>query len=189
VFYGEVLKDELVDDGTFIRYTIKVERTFKGTTSPVEIITSENTSTRWVAEAGERRVVFAMGSKVWGACSPIDEPRRAQETIREILALKKTKRATVEGEVAYEAGRNEVPAKGERIVVKGPGGTFKAVTDRNGRFSMSVPAGRYRLVPPAQFEPSVPYSRRDIGGFDLAPGQCAQFQLTPRAIISPAAPR
>jgi carboxypeptidase family protein len=184
VFYGKVVKaTPLRHDGKEAsgedsiethRYTIEVEQALKGKVEAVETVDTENASNRWIADVGEARVVFARNGRTWGLCSPIDEARHASQTIREIRALPKARQGTIEGMVV---GPNGSPAAGVKVVVAGAGRSYDAITDKGGTFSVAVKPGRYRMASPG-LEPTVPYGRQDVAEFEVAPGQCAQFQLS-----------
>jgi hypothetical protein len=195
VFYGRVARiEEVIDakDPQWIRahrFTIEVEKPLKGSVKAVEVVESENSSGRWIADVGQKRVVFASkGNRVWGLCSSIDEPGDdAVRTIGAIEALGKARLSTVEGEVVNA----ERPA-GHMLVVTGNGRSYSGMTDSRGAFRIVVPPGKYQLRAAGLF-PFTPYSRDDLAGFSVVPGQCAQFQFSQAnpdfEIIRPAAPR
>jgi len=179
VFLGKVVGKREVpaarDDVDDIEFTIEVERTFKGKPDRIEKVYTENASARWAAEIGERRLVFAVKSRVWNSSGPIDDPRRVSESIRAIRALSHAKDATIEGEVLRGSGPGS-PAKGVKVVVMGDRGLREALTDRKGAFSLRLEPGRYRIESNS-LSPTV-YSRQDAEGFKLQRGQCAQFQFS-----------
>lgn len=187
VFYGKVIritpigfdgkrpsKDDFIEKH---RYTIKVERRLKGKVAAIENVETENTSTRWYSELGEHRVLFVNEGRVWGLCSSIDEAKRAKETIGKIEALRNARNATIEGEVIAGFGADWRPATGRRVSVSGSGRSYEATTDGRGLFTITVEPGHYRIESQDLY-PTDPYSRDDVGGFDLVRGQCAQFQLS-----------
>ncbi len=187
VFYGTVAKvTPLRDDGkdasgedpvAMLRYTIDVKQALKGEVKLVETVDTENSSSRWFAGVGERRIVFARHGEAWGLCSPIDEAAHGEQTMRAIQAIAKASKATVEGEVIAGSGPGSPPASGVKVVIVGAGRSYEATTDKRGAFSVAVEPGRYRIASPG-LEPTIPYSRADVGGFQVARGQCAQFQLS-----------
>jgi predicted amidohydrolase len=96
----------------------------------------------------------------------------------EIRALRNAKGATIEGGVTQETSAGPTAAGGVSVTVLGPDGSQASTTDQRGMFEVPVKAGRYRFAP-GDLIPT-DYSRKDVQGFDLAPGQCAQFQLSTR---------
>ncbi len=189
VFFGQVIEiTPLREDGTKpgdddvyekIRFVIKVERALKGTLAAIESVETGNDTGRWIADVGDRRVVFAHQGQVGGLCSPIDEAEHAEETLRAIRRLKAAPGpTTIEGEVTAGGGGRAPgfsPAAGRVVKVTGLNRSYRAMTDRRGRFSIAVAPGHYRFESP-DLSTTV-YGRLDADDFDLAPGQCAQFQL------------
>jgi hypothetical protein len=186
VFYGKVIKitpigfdgkrpgkDDAIEKH---RYTIKVEQRFKGKVAAIENVETQNTTTRWYSKQGEHRVLFVNDRRVWGLCSPIDEAQHAKETMRTIRAQQNARTATIEGEV-YAGFGPDHPVRGNRVSVTGSGRSYEATTDGRGIFSIAVEPGHYRIES-QDLHPIEPYSRNDVGGFDLVRGQCAQFQFS-----------
>jgi|KBSMisStaDraftv2_1062788.scaffolds.fasta_scaffold40748_1 hypothetical protein len=187
VFYGKVVKiTPLREDGKeasgddFIdanRYTVQVQQALKGSVKPVETVDTENASARWVADVGERRVVFVRDGQTWDSCSSIDDPRQVKATIDAIRALANSRNATIEGEVvAGYGGPSPTPVRGVKVVMAGRHRAYTALTDKRGAFSVAVEPGLYRITSPGL--KATDYSRQDMGSFEVVPGQCAQLQLS-----------
>jgi hypothetical protein len=184
VFVGRVTAIEplrkdrsLARDGEEVyhhRFTIAVEEAFKGRVGKIERVVTGNDSGRWIADQGERRVVFAYHGRVGGLCSDIDEAAHVDATIKELRDIGHWRTAIVEGRVG---GLEGPPVAGHEIGVVGGAFRQQVTTDADGFFEVHVPPGRYRVVTKGAL-PLTPYSRDDVGGFRLRAGECAQFQLT-----------
>ena len=134
---------------------------------------TENTSSRWWAEVGERRVVFARAGEVHSLCSPIDDAKNAERTMREIRTVARSP-SSIEGTV-IDANSAAVSGRGFEVVDSM--GKRRAVrTDRHGRFRIAVPPGRYSLDLKG-LQSDWPEARGDVDQFTVSRGECAQFQL------------
>ena len=111
----------------------------------------------------------------WGWCSPIDEADHARETIQAIRALSE-ETATIEGEIVDGFGPGAPPVARSKVAFVGTTRSYETTGDARGSFSLVVEPGHYQMES-EHLRPTIPYSREDTGGFDLEPGQCAQFQL------------
>jgi hypothetical protein len=179
VFVGKVTKKldiDRVKDGGEIVYTLAVERSLKGKSQKVEEVRSGPASGRWEARIGERHVVFVHQGRVGEACSELDNPRYTDRTLRQLQAMRRAVDSRIEGEVSRErGGRSSVPGVEVRAVAE-DGRAYMDVSDANGRFIMQVPPGRYALSSTSPLRASE-LARRDVDGFDVAAGECAQFSI------------
>lgn len=179
VFVGKLLAQRYVgQDSGEIEYVFRRQRTLRGKVPATLRLRTGNDSGRWAGDTGKMYVLFARDGLIGGSCSDLDEPSRVRQTVEAIERLASATSASIEGEMALGGGgRDFHPAAGMEITFAGTGGTFRATTDADGAFNLSVPAGEYGLVTPGW--QSSDYNRRDIRRFRVQRGECVQLQLVP----------
>ncbi len=155
VFVGTVVSKRTVPyEGDFLDgwiYRLRVHRLFRGPTGNFVEVFTENSSARFPLDVGQRYLLFAErygGRFVIDSCGNSGLLSQAGETIRQIEELEK---ATAGGEIAgrilagYGEGYLERPIEGVRVTARGEQKTYATVTDREGRFRIVVPPGKYTV--------------------------------------------
>ena len=156
------------------RFEVEVSRVLKGAPAATKVVTTEGSRGRWNAAVGETRVVFARGGIVGSWSDPVDRPANVRSTMRAIDSLPEATLSLVEVDVV-----NIKPLPGHRFdLYGGEEGRRTAFSDDNGYFLFRVQPGKYRLEVKGLI-PLVAFSRDDMEGFELKPGQCAQFRFSP----------
>jgi len=156
------------------RFEVEVSRVLKGAPAATKVVTTEGSRGRWNAAVGETRVVFARGGIVGSWSDPVDHPANVRSTMRAIDSLPEATLSLVEVDVV-----NIKPLPGHRFdLYGGEEGRRTAFSDDNGYFLFRVQPGKYRLEVKGLI-PLVAFSRDDMEGFELKPGQCAQFRFSP----------
>ena len=155
------------------QFELEVTRVLKGAPAPTKTVTTD-TRGRWGAAVGETRVVFAMGGTVGSWSDPVDHPSNVRSTLREIESLPDATLSLVEIDVV-----NIKPLPGHRFdLYGGPEVRRRGYSDDNGYYLFRVQPGKYRLDVKGLI-PLAVVSRDDMEGFELKPGQCAQFRFSP----------
>jgi Carboxypeptidase regulatory-like domain len=166
----------------WIRYTLRVEKTFKGRPQALRVLYTENDSGRLWLTVGKSYVVFGYrsqkGLEIGCDEQPLSNPAKTSAVSQEIdrLLASKPTHSTIEG--AIVASNFISPLPGVSVTAIGAGHTFRTASDSKGQFSMRVPPGRYRIeVDPGVAQQTI-YSRIyvDPQSIELAAGQCAQLQ-------------
>lgn len=180
VVHGKVLSVQRNAD--WIHYKISVEKTFKGRKLSTRYFDTGNDSGRLSLDVGLQYVLFAYrnNDRLEIGCDEelLSEPSKVAVVSAEIERLQASKQtfATIEGEVL--AADYSSPLPGVSVVATGVNGVHKAVSNSNGRFSMRVPPGLYRVhVAPNDIEQTI-YSEiyTNPESVHLVAGQCAQLQ-------------
>jgi hypothetical protein len=185
VFVGKVSKQEYVsdpkleNDSDWIRYTVKVTDIYRGHAKSVEQVLTGNDSGRWSGDVGKTYVFFLSDGKTGSTCGPLDKPEYVQQIARDIEAIRNASSSTIEGQVFSRSGPrgggNGIPVAGAQLKAIGSGKEYVTVTDKEGKFRISLPPEKYKLNAPAM-NPS-DYSHGDVQEINLEKGQCAQFEL------------
>jgi hypothetical protein len=180
VVSGTVLSEQS-DDG-WIRYRVRVQRTFKGRPASVRAFYTAKDSRRLSLDVGREYVLFATrsGERLLIGC---DEQSLSTDKIAliaagiEWLRASKSTVATIEGQIV-SGSDPAAPLPGVAVTATGSGGEYETVSSSEGLFSVRVPPGHYRVdVDPRiarQASSNVGYT--DPASIQLAPGQCAQLQ-------------
>ena len=156
------------------RFEVEVSRVLKGAPSATKVVTAENSRGRWNAAVGETRVVFARGGAVGTWSDPLDQPANLRSTLRAIDSLPDATLSLVEIDVV-----NIKPLPGHRFdLYGGEEGRRTGYSDDKGYHLFRVQPGKYRLEVKGLI-PLAAFSRDDMEGFELKPGQCAQFRFSP----------
>jgi hypothetical protein len=165
-----------VTDAQAGRFTVEVSRVLKGEPAATKVVTSDSSRGHWNASVGETRVVFARGGTVGGWSDPVDQPANVRSTLRAIDSLPDATLSLVEVDVV-----NIKPLPGHRFdLYGGPEGRRTGYSDDAGYFLFRVQPGKYRLDVKGLI-PLTAFSLDDMEGFELKPGQCAQFRFSPAA--------
>ncbi len=185
VFTGKILSQKYVSDPAqdndydWIEYSVQVMKEFRGHTSSTSDVRTANASARWIGDVGKTYVFFLNKGKTYSTCGALDEPQYVHDVVREIDTLKRSSTSTIEGQVFSRSGPwgggNGIPVAGAQLKAIGGGKEYVAATDKEGKFSISVPPGKYKLTA-SGMKPS-DYSRQNIQEIKLEKGQCAQFEL------------
>ena len=180
VVTGKVLTEQ--SDPDWIRYKVRVERTFKGSGLSVGTFYTAKDSRRLSLKVGREYVLFATraNDRLVIGC---DEHSLSEDNIAVISAgieyLRRSKAtvATIEGQIV-SASNLASPLAGVSVIATGSGGVYKMVSGSDGLFSVRVPPGQYRVdVDPIAAQQTI-YNARYTNpkSIHLAPGQCAQLQ-------------
>jgi hypothetical protein len=189
VFIGTVIstRDEpargRVDNDGWI-YTLMVERRFRGASSKTIEVYTENASARFPLDNGKRYLLFAFRSQgrlqIIG-CGNSALIASAQSSIRTLETLKIPTDAVIEGRISFSGIPDTgVHTSGIVIIVRGDGGTFKAVSDSDGWFHLNVPPGKYSAKPQSIHGMTVtPYdlSYNNPDHFVARRGHCSGLQF------------
>jgi hypothetical protein len=185
IFTGKVLSQKYVsdpaqeNDNDWIEYRVQVINEHRGHASSITIVRTANASARWVGDVGKTYVFFLNRGEAYSTCGPLDEPEYVHNVVREIDTLKRASSSTIEGQVFSRSGPwgggNGIPVVGAKLKAIGGGNEYVAVTDKEGKFSISVPPEKYKLNT-SGMNPS-DYSRQNVQEIKLEKGQCAQFEL------------
>jgi hypothetical protein len=151
VFTGTVLSVREWPDANDIGgwfYQVKVERVFRGAPRRQVEVFTENTSGRFPLEKNHEYLLFADRNANrfeidnCGNSALLSEATDSLERLNNLLAGKQP--TEIAGWVVGET--DGVDLSGVRVTPKGRSRTFLATTDKNGRFQITVPPGRYRVV-------------------------------------------
>lgn len=182
VLRGVVLSEQRGSE--WIRYRIKVEKTFKGKATHLRSFYTGNDSGRIELDVGTEYVLFAnrYQDRFTIGCDEdsLSDPATiaaVSEEIARLQATKPTTPATIEGQVVA-AGDFDLPMPGVVVTVIGANAIHKVVSNREGLFSLQVPPGHYRVdVDPAVAEQTIyNLGYTNPKSINLVPGQCAQLQ-------------
>jgi Carboxypeptidase regulatory-like domain len=103
---------------------------------------------------GEKVLLFASDSddpkltsefnsrfEIFNDCGNSALASKAQAAIRQLRTMKIPEDAQIEGQIfPYDTG---APVSGVRVVIRGSGKSFQAISDRDGWFHVEVPPGDY----------------------------------------------
>jgi hypothetical protein len=180
VVSGKVLAERRAPD--WIRYSVNVERSFKGKPLSARTFYTRNDSDRLSLDVGKEYVLFATRSndRLLIGCN---EQSLSKDNIAIMsagigwLRASKSTVATIEGQIV-SASNFSSPLPGVSVIATGKSGAYRMVSNSEGLFSVRVPPGQYRVdVDPtiaAQTIYNVGYTHPK--SINLAPGQCAQLQ-------------
>jgi hypothetical protein len=185
IFTGKILKMEYIsdpnqdNDNDWIEYTAKVKKTFRGYTRSITKFRTPNTTARWIGDVGKSYVIFLRKRGATSTCGPLDESEYVHKVDKEIDILKNASSSKIEGQVISKSGpwggSYGIPVKDVQLKAVGKNKEFITSTDKDGKFTIVLPSGKYKLLAP-EMQPSA-YSRSNLQEINLQNGQCAQFQL------------
>lgn len=154
VFTGTVIstRDEPArgtrpDDNDGWIYTLTVQRRFRGSFSNTIEVYTENASARYPLDNGKQYLLVAFryrGRLQILGCGNSALLSDAKKSIELLEKIKIPEDAVIEGRISF-SGMPDTGAHtaGILIVIKGDGGTFRAITDSDGWFHLHVPPGKY----------------------------------------------
>jgi hypothetical protein len=169
-------------------YTLRIDRVFRGTAGQTVRIYEGNDSGRasfdW--KVGRKYVLFLSDSfgkpkeKVFelDGCGNSGPSAHANSVLREIDQMNDQRRtAHITGLVSAFSLDGAMP--NIEMVARGGGASYKGWTNRQGRFTIRVPAGDYAVIPVnRQFSFEVSESSyEDPLHLTMQPGSCAQVQF------------
>jgi hypothetical protein len=180
VVSGKVLSEQ--SDPDWIRYKIRVGRTFKGEQLSVRTFYTAKESGRLSLDVGREYVLFATRSndRLLIGCNEQSLSRDNIAVISagiQFLRASKSTVATIEGQIV-SASNFGSPLSGVSVIATGSGGVYRMVSTSEGLFSARVPPGQYRV----DVDPSVAQQTIFNVGYTnpksihLAAGQCVQLQ-------------
>jgi hypothetical protein len=128
-------------------YTLEVERLFRGPSTPTIEVYTENASARMPLDTEKRYLLFA--SRYHGrleivGCGNSALVSDAKKSIEALEKIKIPEDAVIEGRISFSGIPDTGPhTPGIVIIVRGNGGTFRAVSNAEGWFHLHVPPGKY----------------------------------------------
>jgi hypothetical protein len=128
-------------------YTLTVQRRFRGAPSNTIEVYTENASARFPLDNGKQYLLFAFRSQgrlqIFG-CGNSALLSDAKKSVEIIEKIKIPEDALIEGRISF-SGMPDTGAHtpGIVIIIRGDGGTFRAVSDSDGWFHLHVPPGKY----------------------------------------------
>ena len=157
VFVGTVIstRDEPApstrpDDNDGWIYTLTVQRRFRGAFSNTIEVYTENASARFPLDNGKQYLLFAFryrGRLQIVGCGNSALFSGARKSIEVLEKIKIPEDAEIEGRISFSGMPDTgAHAAGIVIIIKGDGGTFRAVTDSDGWFHLHVPPGKYSAI-------------------------------------------
>jgi hypothetical protein len=174
-------------------YTLRANRVFRGTIPQTFKVYEGNDSGRasfdW--NIGTSYMLFLFnapvllnapeGEKAWSleGCGNSTPAAKADSVLRQIATIKRGQKAAfVSGVVSGES--LSAPLAHVHLMIRGDLKTFKAATDRSGRFQIEVPPGNYSVEPIDPPIPLEPYflTYEDPGHLTVHPSGCVQVQFT-----------
>jgi hypothetical protein len=184
VFTGTVLSVRELPDADAIGgwfYRVNVERVFRGTPSRQVEVFTENSSGRFPLEKNHEYLLFADRNANrfeidnCGNSALVSEATDSLERLNSLLSGKQP--TEIVGWVVGETAG--IDLSGVRVTLKGRSRTFPATTDKNGRFQMVVPPGRYSVVVDTKqyYLNNGDLFWYDADHFLLHRGECAVVQL------------
>jgi hypothetical protein len=188
VFVGKVISARAISprgkqlDGWL--YDLSTQELFRGSRTQVIKVFTENSSGSFPLDVGKQYLIFADeldGRLTITNCGNSALLSNAQDAIRELRSLEISEDAAIEGRISFsgipDSGTHE---PGIEVVVRSDTGTFRATSDRNGRFRLHVPPGKYsaeaqqtarwNIVP---FDLSFDHPNH----FDARKGHCSALQF------------
>ena len=169
-------------------YTLRVDRVFRGEAEHTLRVYEGNDSGRasfdW--KVGRQYVLFLFDSRekpservlALDGCGNSGPLRHAGSVLREIQQMNSNSQsASITGVVSVSTLSAPIPDV--EVLARGSDRTYKATTDRKGRFRIEVPSGTYTVEPvqpPLTFEASE-LSYEDPSHLAMQPGSCAQVQF------------
>jgi hypothetical protein len=148
VFTGSVLsqsyKDGKGESGWY--YRVRVTKVLKGPIRREFTVYTEDASNRLPLEEGREYLLFAdqrNGRLEIDNCGNSALLSDASQSLQQIKRIATAKDAEIVGWLAPET--NGVDLSGIHVVIRGGERTYRAVTDKDGRFRISVPFGTYKV--------------------------------------------
>jgi hypothetical protein len=183
VFLGTVLSQRHSDNDLYIRFTVRVTRTLRGSVGAAADVYTPNDSARLPWDSGKKYVVFARlehGRLVSANdCGPLSDSAKVAETIRQIEDLRGETASSIEGEVrSAELDGPGIPNVAVRV--QSGGKTYETKSDSRGIFRIRVPPGHYEVIIEPNLRTSDYNGYYNLHDINLVRGQCAQLQLVPR---------
>ncbi len=182
VFVGTVVSQRTVPPGGDFydgwSYRLRVHRMFRGPGRRIIDVFTENSSARFPLEVGREYLLFARksnGRLEIDCCGNSGQLSEVKDKIREIEQLAKASSGAILGRVAYQGLGTGVDKI--RVVARGAGKTYTAVTDRDGWFRMTVRPGRYSVLVKSPDVSAYDLSYDDPSDFVVPRGGCAQLQF------------
>lgn len=128
-------------------YTLTVQRIFRGPSSKTIEVYTENASGRFPLDIGKQYLLFAWryhGQLTITNCGNSALASDAIDSIRKLENMKISGDAFIEGRIWLSDDADPSDhVTGIVIVIRGAGGTFKAISDADGLFRVHVPPGTY----------------------------------------------
>jgi hypothetical protein len=191
VFVGTVIsardepsmrKGDVAPEGWIYRLT--VQRLFRGPNSKIIEVYTENASARFPLEVGKQYLLFAerfRGRLVIEGCGNSALVSEAKQSIEKLVKLEIPEDAVIEGRIGLQGIPDIDPhTPGVVVVIRGEGGTFRAVSDSNGWFHVNVPPGMYSAkVQQKQGQKITPFdlSSDNPDHFLARKGHCSELQF------------
>jgi len=165
-------------------YDLTVQELFRGPrTRTIEVFT-EDANTRFPLEVGKQYLLFAdefEGRLTISCCGNSAELPKAQQAIRELHRLRIPEDAVIEGRISFLGGpgpATDIPRM--RVIIRANGKSFTTTSDRQGRFHLHVPPGKYTaLVHQIPHWNITPYdlSYDNPNHFQARKGHCSGLQF------------
>jgi hypothetical protein len=188
VFVGKVISARAVSPhgkqlGGWL-YDLSTQELFRGSRTQAIKVFTENSSGSFLLGVGKQYLIFAYeldGRLTITNCGNSALLPKAQDAIRELRGLEIPEDSEIEGRISFsgipDSGAHE---PGIEVVVRSDMGTFKVTSDRNGRFRLHVPPGKYSAE--VQQTPRwniVPFdlSYENPNHFDARKGHCSALQF------------
>ena len=182
VFVGRVVSQRTAPpDGGFYDgwwCCLSVHKVFRGAARKTIEVFTENSSGRFPLEVGREYLLFASkysGRLVIDNCGNSGLVSEAKDEIREIGQIGNRSYGTIEGNIVSRPSWTGV---GEiRVLARGRGKIYPAITDEEGRFHMTVQPGKYSIQVESPRVSSFDLSYDNPNDFVVPKGGCAQLQF------------
>lgn len=134
-------------------YELSVQEMFRGPRAKTIAVFTTNDDARLTLKVGETVLLFAYAPDDLNLTSEFNSQfeiincgnsalaSKAQAAIRELLIMRIPKDAEVEGQVSVQ--NTGAPLSGIKVLFRGGGKSFQAISDRNGWLRVQVPPGEY----------------------------------------------
>ena len=169
-------------------YVLSVQEWFRGPrTRTIEVFT-ENTSGRFPLDVGKTYLLFASqagGRLTITDCGNSALLADAEDSVRDLRKIKVGQDAQIEGRISFSGIPDSgMHVPGIEILIRSGARTFKAVSDADGWFRLSVPPGKYSVeVQPTPHWNISPYdlSYNDAQKIIAKRGHCSGLQFVAQA--------
>jgi hypothetical protein len=187
VFTGTVIsvrngpKRETNPDGWF--YRVKVTRSYRGSNGHTVDIFTGNDSGRFPLQEGHMYLLFAYkeeGILKIDNCGNSAELSEAGEAIRQVESVLANMKSASGGDIGGRVvGEQDAGTNGIAVTASGGGKKYTGVTDRDGRFHIHVPPGKYVVWPETSQWIVTPYdlSYDKEDHVLVERGSCAELQF------------
>jgi hypothetical protein len=168
-------------DGWF--YTLSVQKTFRGSSSKTIEVYTENANARFPLEVGKQYLLFAnkfRGRFEITSCGNSASLSDAKDSVAALEGLVIPDDALIEGHLSLSRKDRGAQTENVVVVIRGYGGTFKAVSDSDGWFRLHVPPGKYSATVQQTAGPTFIPSNDSVDNpehFVARKGHCSGLQL------------